>query len=353
MKQKEKLDQLILRILKEEMDKDNPFASTTPDKEKEIEDMIGDLNKTGDQQKLIDFIKKELEQAKKTTKEGEYAGKSSLPKAKQDPNYNKLSTTTKKEVDDALIAGKKVTLESEDPTKESKQPELQEGPCGSCIAGQLNELMDKLKALGEAAKDAKHKKYADKTMKYLDAAKTALESVVAHEAMLEEKSLAEQTKLAEKHLKEIRKNVSKKIKDEAIVEKIMSKMNPHSIMAMKKKKGGELDEEKVAEAMLKVALNENFIPKTSLNEAVKYKNITSQDVDKILSDDSYAVESNYDHNKSRQAVDQILGSANRMKLKSSDFDNIDDLEMLLFKDSDENQKYILKKKNDTWSIGKV
>jgi hypothetical protein len=42
-----------------------------------------------------------------------------------------------------------------------------------------------------------------------------------------------------------------------------------------------------------------------------------------------------------------------MKLKSSDFDNIDDLEMLLFKDSDENQKYILKKKNDTWSIGKV
>jgi hypothetical protein len=97
----------------------------------------------------------------------------------------------------------------------------------------------------------------------------------------------------------------------------------------------------------------NYIPKTSLNEAVKYKNITSQDVDKILSDDSYAVESNYDHNKSRQAVDQILGSANRMKLKASDFDNIDDLEMLLFKDSDENQKYILKKKNDTWSIGKV
>jgi uncharacterized protein YnzC (UPF0291/DUF896 family) len=103
-------------------------------------------------------------------------------------------------------------------------------------------------------------------MKYLDAAKTALESVVAHEAMLEEKSLAEQTKLAEKHLKEIRKHVAKKIKDETIVEKIMSKMNPHSIMAMKKKKGGELDEEKVAEAMLKVALNENFIPKTSLNE---------------------------------------------------------------------------------------
>jgi hypothetical protein len=122
---------------------------------------------------------------------------------------------------------------------------------------------------------------------------------------------------------------------------------------MKKKKGGELDEEKVAGAMLNVAMNENFIPKTSLNEAVKYKNITSQDVDKILSDDSYDVESNYDHNKSRQAVDQILGSANRMKLKASDFDNIDDLEMLLFKNSDENQKYILKKKNNTWSIGKV
>jgi hypothetical protein len=251
---------LIRRIMKEELKNDNPLAGKSEaELLKYLETIISDPAKAKEAGEIMAQL------MNKPQNEVDYAGKSALSKAKQDPNYLKLSTDTKREVDKALISGKKVTLESEE-TTEKDQPELQEGPCGSCIAGQLNELMDNLKALSEAAKDVKHKKYADKTMKYLDAAKTALESVVAHEAMLEEKSLAEQTKLAEKHLKEIRKNVSKKIKDEAIVEKIMSKMNPHSIMAMKKKKGGELDEEKVAGAMLNVAMNENFIPKTSLNE---------------------------------------------------------------------------------------
>ena len=157
--------------------------------------------------------------------------------------------------------------ESTDTPKDDKSLDLQEGPCGACIAGSLTELMDKLKALGEAAKDSKHQRLAEKTMKYLDAAKTALEGVVAHEAMLEEKEHAAASKGAENTVKLIKKYLNKLVKDPETLDKIMKKMPIEKALELKKKSKGDVDEEKVAHAMLKSVIKEGtFNIKTKLKE---------------------------------------------------------------------------------------
>jgi hypothetical protein len=235
---------------------DNPLKPMSKEEiEAEIQKLIGSSN-PADQKRVGELTAKLMHMSKSSNDEATVVKvtRTGSPETPQDKDTSMLK------------AGDKViyTQQGKKIQETSKQPELQEGPCGACISGQLSELMDKLKALGEAAKDPKHGKLAEKTMRHLDAAKTALEAVVAHETMLEEKEQQLHLKEAEKHLKGIRGKVSKMIKNEAIVERIMKKMNANNIIAMKKKKGGELDEEKVANAMLKVALNESFIQKKDI-----------------------------------------------------------------------------------------
>ncbi len=132
----------------------------------------------------------------------------------------------------------------------------------SDIAGQVSEIVDKLKTMAEAKEDPKKQKLAAKAMKQMESAKAALEALTAHEMMLEEKAQAEEEKEAEKHVKGFKKHLTKLVKEPAAVEKIASKMDAKKMAELKKKiKSGELDEEKLARVMLQHSLKEGWVKK--------------------------------------------------------------------------------------------
>lgn len=134
-----------------------------------------------------------------------------------------------------------------------------ETPLSHDLAGKIAEVIDGLKAITESPKDKKHAKYAEKVMKHVGAAQAALEALTGHEGLLEEKDAAQAEKDAEGHLKGIRKHMSKVIKDKETLDRIMNKMPVGKAMELKKAAGGELDEEKVAKAMLKYVIKEGLV----------------------------------------------------------------------------------------------
>lgn len=143
---------------------------------------------------------------------------------------------------------------------EQKEQQLESVPTGTEIAGQVAEIVDKLKAMSEGSEDPKKKKFADKIMKQMESAKAALEALTAHEVMLEEKEEEKRLKDAEKHVKGFKKHLTKLVKEPAAVEKIAAKMTPEKMADLKKKvKSGELDEEKLARVMLQHSLKEGWI----------------------------------------------------------------------------------------------
>lgn len=132
-------------------------------------------------------------------------------------------------------------------------------PSATEIAGKIAEMMDSLKAVSEGTQDVKMKKIADKAAMQLEAAKATLEALTAHEVMLQEKEHEMFVKQAGKKRKTIERYLNKKVKMPEVVEKLMKKMPEEKIADMLKKSNGELDEEKVAGAMMKVALKEGYI----------------------------------------------------------------------------------------------
>jgi hypothetical protein len=148
--------------------------------------------------------------------------------------------------------------------EEMQEPEqMEQKPKASEIAGQLAEIMEKLKSMAEG-EDPKKGKHAAKVMKYMESAKAALEALTAHETMLEEKDQAEQEKKAEKHKKNIEKIFKGIVKDENIVNRLKDKLSPKDIAALSKKlgeKGKELDEEKLARIVLDRSLKEGWAVK--------------------------------------------------------------------------------------------
>lgn len=289
MTQKNKLDQLIRRVLKEEMsnlkidikEEEDDTQSTQQSEPINVTELVKNL--TSEQKSQIAQLTKQLNVAQDEDAKGKIKSQivdivfNSINEDQvlvtPDGTINTATTDQKNQLKKAkpgqtvktAKAGTGTVMESEEVPEGKDAPlDVQEGPCGACIAGSLTELMDKLKALGEGAKDSKHQRLAEKTMKYLEAAKTALESVVAHEAMLEEKDHAEASKGAEKDLKGIRKHLSKLVKDPETLDRIMKKMPIEKALELKKKSKGEMDEEKVAKAMLAAALREGVNLKKSL-----------------------------------------------------------------------------------------
>jgi len=145
--------------------------------------------------------------------------------------------------------GEKLKLENED----------QPAPSAADIAGKMSEILDKLNTMSEMKQDPKYKKHADKAAKYMEAAKSALEGLTDYETMLEEKDKEYKEKGAGKKLKTIEKALSKIIKDKSTVAKIMHKMPVSKVIELETAANKELDEEKVAKAMLNVALREGYI----------------------------------------------------------------------------------------------
>jgi hypothetical protein len=154
-------------------------------------------------------------------------------------------------------AGVKPMKENEE---EMQEPDMEQKPKASEIAGQLAEIMEKLKSMAEG-EDPKKGKHAAKVMKYMESAKAALEALTAHETMLEEKDQEQQTKAAEKHKKNIEKIFKSIVKDENIVNRLKDKLTPKDIADLTKKlkdKGKELDEEKLARIVLNRSLKEGW-----------------------------------------------------------------------------------------------
>ena len=169
-----------------------------------------------------------------------------------------------KKIKAAQTAG--VTVVEDDPTDSSSERlkletemDSTETPLSHDLAGKIAEVIDGLKAITESPKDKKHAKYAEKVMKHIGAAQAALEALTGHESILEEKDAAQAEKDAEGHLKGIRKHMSKVIKDKETLDRIMNKMPVGKAMELKKAAGGELDEEKVAKAMLKYVIKEGLV----------------------------------------------------------------------------------------------
>ena len=169
---------------------------------------------------------------------------------------------TKEEMKKAK-AGETIDISKVGGTQEGSEDEIAsdstETPLSHDLAGKIAEVIDGLKAITESPKDKKHAKYAEKVMKHIGAAQAALEALTGHESILEEKDAAQAEKDAEGHLKGIRKHMSKVIKDKETLDRIMNKMPVGKAMELKKAAGGELDEEKVAKAMLKYVIKEGLV----------------------------------------------------------------------------------------------
>ena len=214
MAQIEKLDNLIKRIIKEELDeKKNIYVSPTGE--------VGGIPNTIDR-----------EQAKKDLR-------------------NRKTVTI-------VTPGEVSSLKEKE--EEMQDTQLESMPTGIEIAGQVAEIVDKLKTMSEGSDDPKKQKLAAKAMKQMESAKAALEALTAHETMLEEKKQQEEIKDAEKHVKGFKKHLTKLVKEPAAVEKIAAKLTPEKMADLKKKvKSGELDEEKLARVMLQHSLKEGWI----------------------------------------------------------------------------------------------
>ena len=197
---------------------------------------------------IVRILKEELE-------EETFAGPDAVKKIRTNKSFNKLSSSSKQNIERKLVAGDDVTLENEKGSEE----QLESVPTGTEIAGQVAEIVDKLKAMSEGTEDVKKQKLAEKIMKQMESAKAALEALTAHETMLAEKEEQNQLKLAEKNLKGVTKHLGKMVKERSIVEKIASKLDAKKIVELKKRLKKELDEENLAKTMLSYSLKEGWI----------------------------------------------------------------------------------------------
>lgn len=197
---------------------------------------------------IVRILKEELEELTVPSKNGKLTG----------------VTNSKSKVQAQAALRRGETVDFVDPTKmqeedsEEKQ-QLESVPTGTEIAGQVAEIVDKLKAMSEGTEDVKKQKLAEKIMKQMESAKAALEALTAHETMLAEKEEQNQLKLAEKNLKGVTKHLGKMVKERSIVEKIASKLDAKKIVELKKRLKKDLDEESLAKTMLSYSLKEGWI----------------------------------------------------------------------------------------------
>ena len=271
MNQKAKLDQLILRILKEEMDAmntDSVKEEGNPDAKFFIYDnyakkTIGKGFKTKEEaKKALDAVMEarpdlahklsisdggEMDEEQKTLITPDGTPNTATSTQKQDSMHTKAGDTVKYKKPGQLE-------ENDEPVQDMDHDDAQ--PQGLDLAASLEEVMAHLKGIQEAPKDAKHANHAGKVMKHISAAQEALKGLKGHNDMLEAKEVEQDQKDAGKHLVNIKKHLFKVIKDKDTLERIMKKMPIEKAIELKKAKGGELDEEKVAKAILKHVIKE-------------------------------------------------------------------------------------------------
>jgi hypothetical protein len=195
------------------------------------------------------IIKEELDEKR-------YAGPGAIEDMEKDPDYNKLKSGTRVDAKKDLQSGGSVNLENE----EMQEPEMEQKPKASEIAGQVAEIMEKLKSMAEG-EDPKKGKHAAKVMKYMESAKAALEALTAHETMLEEKDQKSKEDDATKQLKGVRKQLDKILKDKEMADRVMEKMSVQKMIDLKSKAKKDIDEAGLARIMVKHSLKESWVKK--------------------------------------------------------------------------------------------
>ena len=234
MKQVQKLNNLINRIIKEEMSRSKSEESSESSKmdEDKVEYTPDGTPKTASSTQKQDAMK---------TKAGETV------------SYKKPGQM--QEEDENTEGADEYTQDMDHVDKDGEQDDL--------AARALAEAAGQMKGIVEAPKDAKHAKHAAKVLKHVEAANEALGHLRGHEKMILAKENDKDNKEGEKHLKAIEKHLGKVVKDKDAVGKMMKKMPIEKVIALKKAKGGELDEEKVAKALLKHVIKEGAFGKTN------------------------------------------------------------------------------------------
>jgi hypothetical protein len=226
MKQSQ-LDNLIKRIIKEEMSRSKSEESSESSK--------------------MDEDKVEYTQDG-TAKTATSAQKQDAMKAKAGETVSYKKPGQMQEEDENTQEHDEYTQDIDHEDKDGEQDDL--------AARSLAEAAGQMKGICEAPKDAKHAKHAGKVLKHIEAANEALGHLRGHEKMLEAKQNEIDQKEGGKHLKAIEKHLGKVVKDKDAVGKMMKKMPIEKVLALKQAKGGELDEEKVAKALLKHVIKE-------------------------------------------------------------------------------------------------
>jgi hypothetical protein len=235
---------------------DNSISIDTPELEKIYNDIMSGIEKA-DIEGSVDLIK----QGRKSGLEEEkkFVTPDGTSKSLSGPQKQQIAKIRSGETIDIVQQGKIDSQKEASEEEEQKKEILENEVKASDIAGQVSEIVDKLKTMAEAKEDPKKQKLAEKAMKQMESAKAALEALTAHEMMLEEKRQKDQEKLAEKNLKGVRKHLTKLVKEPSIVEKISSKMNAKRMAELKSKMKKELDEEQLARVMLQQSLKEGWI----------------------------------------------------------------------------------------------
>lgn len=277
MKQIQKLDELIKKILKEELENSLKEDYRIEALKKEIDSIkknydLGLLT-DNERKKQLEYLKSKYKDLMTVARlkgidmneEEKELDEKKLSFITPDGTDKVLTTAQKDELKNAK-AGDSVSFKKagstmqEENEEEMQDTQLESMPTGTEIAGQVAEIVDKLKTMSEGSDDPKKQKLAAKAMKQMESAKAALEALTAHETMLEEKKQQEEEKDAEKHVKGFKKHLTKLVKEPAAVEKIAAKMDAKKMAELKKKlKSGELDEEKLARVMLQHSLKEGWI----------------------------------------------------------------------------------------------
>jgi len=150
-------------------------------------------------------------------------------------------------------AGEKVVQENEEA--------MDQQPTGTDIAGQVAEIVEKLKIMAEGGNDPKKQRLAEKVMKYMESAKAALEALTGHEAMLEEKDHKSKQDDATKQLRGVRKQIDKILKDKKMADRVMEKMSVQKMMELKSKAKKDIDEAGLARVMVNNSLREAWLVK--------------------------------------------------------------------------------------------
>jgi len=225
-------------------------------------------------------------------------------------------TSNQKRKLSTMEPGSSVSYQKAGSTNESQKEGVdqtdKELPRTTKISDTISKIVEVLKKMSESSKDQKYVKHSEKVMRHMEAAKSYLSELETHQKAIEDKKNELNEKSANKKLGSIQKKLSRYIKDEAAVSKIMKKMPVAKLLELQNASEKELDEERIAKAMLNLSLNEAKKPTNKISgfgfkspDAVDdKKKIETEVIEKYITDQ----EKHWDNASKQELVSWILSN---------------------------------------------